>query len=69
MTVAFNARGKTIKLVPLTPYTAKTVTIRATGAKLRSLRRMLAGGGISAEITARAIRGQFPVTTKVKVTR
>ena len=72
VTVAFKVRGKTIKLsrlIPLTPYTAKKVTIRATGPKLRSLRRMLAGGALSAEITARTIRGQSPVTTTVKVTR
>jgi hypothetical protein len=72
VTVALKVRGKTVKLgklVPLMPYTAKKVTIRATGPKLRSLRRMLAGGALSAEITARTIRGESPVTTKVKVTR
>jgi hypothetical protein len=72
VTAALKMRGKTVKLsklVPLTPYTPKTVTIRATGAKLRSLRRMLSGGAISAELTARTISGKSPVTTKVKITR
>ena len=33
------------------------------------LRRALAGGALSAEITARTITGRTPVTTKVTVSR
>jgi hypothetical protein len=42
VTAAFKVRGHTIKLartVELQPYVARTVTLRAGGAKLRSLRR------------------------------
>jgi hypothetical protein len=42
VTARFRVRGHTIELartVTLTPYVARTVTLRATGAKLRSLRR------------------------------
>jgi hypothetical protein len=42
VTAAFKIRGHTFKLartVELTPYVARTVTLRATGATLRSLRR------------------------------
>jgi hypothetical protein len=72
VTVAFKARGKTVKLgkvVKLAPYTARSVTIRGRGAKLRSLRRMLAKGAVKAEVTARTLSGKTPVTTKVTATR
>ena len=42
VTARFRVRGHTIELartVTLTPYVARTVTLRASGAKLRSLRR------------------------------
>ncbi|WP_157592579.1 hypothetical protein [Solirubrobacter soli] len=72
ISVAFTRAGKTVKIgrvVRLAPYTARDVTIRPAGAKLRSLRRMLAGGAVGAEITIRTIQGKTPVTTKVTVTR
>jgi hypothetical protein len=46
-------------------YTARSATVRAAGAKLRSLAR----GPLSAEVTVRTLRGNTPVTTKVTVTR
>ena len=42
VTARFTVRGHTFQLartVTLTPYVARTVTLRATGATLRSLRR------------------------------
>jgi hypothetical protein len=56
VTLAFKVRDKTVKVgkvVKLAPYTGRAVTIRATGAKLRSLRRALANGPLAAEITVR----------------
>ena len=72
VTLAFRVRGKTVRvgtIVKLAPYTARSVTVRATGAKLRSLRRALAKGPSTAEVTVRTFSGKTPVTTKVTVTR
>ena len=72
VTVAYKVRGKTVKvgkIVKLAPYTARSVTIKATGAKLRSLRRAAAKASLSAEITARTFSGKTPVTAKTTVTR
>jgi hypothetical protein len=70
MAVAFKVRGRTVKLgrvVKLGALTSREVTIRAGGAKLRSLRRALAKGPLSAEITVRTFSGKTPVTVKTKV--
>ncbi|MDA0163426.1 hypothetical protein OM076_24345 [Solirubrobacter ginsenosidimutans] len=70
VTVAFTVRGRAVKvarIVTLKPYTARPVTVRATGAKLRSLRRAAAKGPLSAEITVRTISGKTPVTAKTTV--
>jgi hypothetical protein len=67
VTVAFKVRGKTIKvgrIVKLAPFTARTVTIRPAGAKLRSLRRH---APLDAEITVRTFSGKTPVTAKTRV--
>ena len=53
MTAALKVRGHTIQLartVNLAPYEARTVTLRATGATLRSLRRH---APLNAEIAVR----------------
>jgi hypothetical protein len=70
VTVAFKVHGRTLKLakvVALKPYVERTVAVRAGGAKLRSLRRALASGALSAEITVRTISGKTPVTASTKV--
>jgi hypothetical protein len=67
VTVAFKVRGHTIKLarvVKLAPYTARTVTLHATGAKLRSLRRH---APLSAEISVRTPGTQDAVTAKTVI--
>jgi hypothetical protein len=72
VTVAFTVRGRTVKLgkvVALKPYAERAVTVRATGAKLRSLRRAAARGELTAEITVRTIGGKTPVTAKTRVVR
>jgi hypothetical protein len=61
--------GKTVRvgtIVKLAPYTARGVTVRATGAKLR---RALAKGPLAADVTVRTFSGKTPVTTKVTVSR
>jgi len=66
VTVAFTVRGHTIKLartVALQPYVARTVTLRAGGAKLRSLRRHRP---LDAEIAVRA-PGGMPITTRTVI--
>ncbi|MDA0163427.1 hypothetical protein OM076_24350 [Solirubrobacter ginsenosidimutans] len=53
VTVAFTVRGHLVKLartVTLAPYVPRTITLRATGAKLRSLRRH---APVKGEITVR----------------
>jgi hypothetical protein len=70
VTVAFKVRGRTVKLartVTLTPYTARTVTLRPRGPKLRSLRRAVARGPVKATITVRPSGGGSPVTAKTVV--
>jgi hypothetical protein len=73
VTVAFKlASGKAVKvgkIVTLKPYAARSVTMKASGAKLRSLRRAVAKGSVSAEITARTFSGKTPITAKTTVTR
>jgi hypothetical protein len=72
VTVAFKVRGRTVKLgkvVALKPYAERAVTVRATGAKLRSLRRAAAQGELTADITVRTISGKTPATAKTRVVR
>jgi hypothetical protein len=72
VTVAVTARGRAVKLgkiVTLKADVDRTVTVRASGAKLRSLRKALRSGSATARITVRTIRGQTPVTTATRVTR
>jgi hypothetical protein len=67
VTVAFKVRGRTVKLsrvVKLSPFTPRTVTIHATGAKLRSLRR---AAPLKAEITVRTFSGRNPVTARTVI--
>jgi hypothetical protein len=67
VTVAFKVRGHTIKLartVTLAPYVARTVTLRAAGPKLRSLRRH---APVNAEIAARTPGEANAVTAKARV--
>ena len=45
------------------------MTVRATGAKLRSLRRAASKGALTAQITVRTISGKTPVTATTKVLR
>ena len=70
VTVGFTVRGRTVKLgklVTLKAATERTVTVRATGAKLRSLRRAARRGALTAQITVRTISGKTPVTATTKV--
>ena len=70
VTVAFKVRGRTVKVartVKLAAYTARSVTIHPTGAKLRSLKRALKRGPVDAEITVRTFSGKTPVTAKTVV--
>ena len=72
VTLAVKVRGRTVKLgkiVTLAPYTPRTVTLRATGAKLRSLRRAVARAPLTGEITVRTINGKTPVTATNTVRR
>jgi hypothetical protein len=72
VTVAFSVRGKTVKVgkvVKLSPYAARTVTVKAVGARLRSLKRAAKSGPLAAEITARTFSGKTPVTAKTTVVR
>jgi hypothetical protein len=73
VTVAFKlGNGKTVKVgkvVALEPYVARSVTVKATGAKLRSLKRAAKRGALSAAITARTFNGKSPVTAKTTVLR
>jgi hypothetical protein len=73
VTVAYKlANGKLVKvgkIVTLKPYTARAVTVKASGAKLRSLRRAVAKGPVSAEITARTFSGRTPIAAKTMVTQ
>ena len=67
VTVAFTVRGRALKvgrIVTLKPYAARSVTVKATGAKLRALKRAAARGALDAEITVRTISGKTPVTAK-----
>jgi hypothetical protein len=45
------------------------VTVKPTGAKLRSLKRAALRGALDAEITVRTIGGKTPVTAKTTVLR
>jgi hypothetical protein len=45
------------------------VTVRAGGAKLRSLKRAVRSGTLTAQITVRTISGKAPVTATTKVLR
>jgi hypothetical protein len=70
VTAAFKVNGRTVKIartVKLAAYTARSVTMRPTGAKLRSLKRALKKGPLNAEITVRTFSGKTPVTTKTVV--
>jgi hypothetical protein len=70
ITMAFKVHGKTVKVgrvVKLAPYTQRTVTVKAKGAKLRSLRRALAHRKQTVTVTARTFSGKTPVTVKTKV--
>jgi hypothetical protein len=72
VSLAVQVRGRTVKvgkLVTLKPFAQRTITLRPTGAKRRSMLRAAEQGALEAEITARTISGKTPVTTKVKVTR
>jgi hypothetical protein len=72
VTVAFKVRSRALKVgkvVTLKPYTARSVTVKASGAKLRSLRRALAAGPLPAEIIVRTFSGKTPVTAKTTVRR
>ena len=64
---AFKVRGHTIRLartVALAPYVARKVTLRASGAKLRSLRRH---APVRAEITVRTPGAAAAVTARTVV--
>jgi hypothetical protein len=72
VTLAFKVGERTVKvgtIVKLAPYAARSVTVRATGAKLRSLKRAVKRGPLSAEITVRTLRGTSPVTARTTVLR
>lgn len=65
VTAAFKVRGKTIRLAR-TVTAGKTVTLKAKGAKLRTLRRAVERGPVRAVVTVRDAAGNVR-TTKVTV--
>jgi hypothetical protein len=67
VSVAFTVRGHLVKVartVTLAPYVTRTITLRATGAKLRSLRRH---APVTGEITVRTPGALNAVTATTKV--
>jgi hypothetical protein len=72
VTVAFDVRGRTVKLAKIVTLKAdaeRAVTVRATGSKLRSLRRAVRSGALTAQIAVRSISGKTPITATTKVLR
>jgi hypothetical protein len=70
VTAAFKVRGQMIRVtrtVKLVAGAQRTLTLRPTGAKLRSLKRALKGGALNAEINVRTLNGKPPVTAKTVV--
>jgi hypothetical protein len=70
VTATFKVRGRTVRVartVKLGAGAARTLTLRPTGAKLRSLKRALKRGPLDAEITVRTVSGKSPVTAKTVV--
>lgn len=68
VTAAFKARGKTVRLartMTLVAGVERTVTLRAHGAKLRTLRRATARGPLKATITVRNAHGTATATARV----
>ena len=70
VTATFKVRGRTIKVartVNVDVTAARTLTLRPTGAKLRSLRRAAKRGKLTAQITVRSPDGGNTVTAKTVV--
>jgi hypothetical protein len=70
--VAFKVRGRTVtlgKVVKLEADVDRAVTVRATGAKLRSLQRALRKRPLTARIIVRTISGTTPVAATTRVVR
>jgi hypothetical protein len=71
VTLSFKTHGKTVKIgrVIDTPGLKDVqVTLRPSGAKLRTLKRALARGPVKTQLTVRPYSGQSPVTVKTTLT-
>jgi hypothetical protein len=71
VTAAFKRGGKTVKLAKVVTLQAgqeRTVTLKPTGAKLRSLRRLVATRSVKASVTVRSV-GREDVARTVTTVR
>jgi hypothetical protein len=72
VTATFRRAGKTVKVAKVVRLKAgqqRVVTLKATGAKLRTLRRLADSGALRTSVTARSFNGKYSArgTTSVRL--